>query len=67
MDDDNDDMDEDRSMFGYSTGLGPLADFGELGERQRAAARARRQPGRPFWKIVFGVESRRKPDPDEDR
>jgi hypothetical protein len=25
---------EDRSLFGYSTDLGPLADFGELAEPQ---------------------------------
>jgi hypothetical protein len=64
--DDNDDIDEDRSMFGYSTGLGPLADFGELGERQRAAARARRQPFWARWRIDVRVESPDTPDPDED-
>ncbi len=46
MDDDDadDSLGEDRSMFGYSTGLGRLADFGELGEPERSARRAAPQP-----------------------
>jgi hypothetical protein len=52
--DDIDDSDEDRSLFGYSTGRGPLADFGELGERRRAAT------------IEFRVESPDGPEPNED-
>ena len=35
----DDGTEDDRSLFGYSTGLGPLADFGELGEREGAGAR----------------------------
>jgi hypothetical protein len=42
---DDDDMDDGRSMFGYSTGLGPTADFGELGERERARAPAPSRAG----------------------
>jgi hypothetical protein len=47
----DDDTEDDRSLFGYSTGLGPLADFGELGEREGAHAR------RPLEiEIGFGFE-----------
>lgn len=38
-------MDEDRSMFGYSTGLGPMADFGELGQPERERSRAPSRAG----------------------
>jgi hypothetical protein len=59
---DDDGMDDDRSMFGYSTGLGPTADFGELGERERERARRPSRAGcfGQALGIALGLEASRR-------
>jgi hypothetical protein len=54
----DDDTEDDRSLFGYSTGLGPLADFGEVGEREgaRAWTRSRLSSAGSPLEIEIGFE-----------